>query len=284
MSKPGNKLTDPYSFCRLIRRSRSFGGFLAVSAAAALFFSVSSCGNELSVNGKTKNYAARFVVDGDTIELSTGRKARYIGIDTPETRKKEGGEWVFRPEVYAVEAKARNLELVFGKPLELEFDLEKEDKYGRYLAYVYADGVMVNLQLVKEGLATVYTFPPNLRYYREMVRFQKEAFEERRGLWSTIKKIEVSEARLYEGKFCLVEGNVTRVEISSGRIFLHLSSEDRVGLRLKIYSRNLQLFRSEGIDPATYYEGKKVEVFGKVEKESRFPEINIDNPFQIKVL
>ena len=41
----------------------------------------------------------------------------------------------------------------------------KTDKYGRYLAYVYADGVMVNNALVRDGLARVkYVYPPNNTY------------------------------------------------------------------------------------------------------------------------
>lgn len=35
------------------------------------------------------------VIDGDTIELSTGQKVRYIGIDTPDTF---GGTECFGPE------------------------------------------------------------------------------------------------------------------------------------------------------------------------------------------
>ena len=40
-----------------------------------------------------------------------------------------------------------------GRRVELEFDSERRDKYGRTLAYVRADGEFVNGRMVAEGLA-----------------------------------------------------------------------------------------------------------------------------------
>ena len=256
----------------------------AAFIAALLFLSLPSCGNDFSSSVKGKLYSSRYVVDGDTIELSMGERVRYIGIDTPETRKKEGGKWVFKPEVYGMEAKNRNAELVEGKVLELEFDLEKKDKYGRCLAYVYADGVMVNLQLIKEGFATVYTFPPNVKYYSEMIRSQSEALEAERGFWGTLKKISASDAEQYCGMFCRVSGKVLGKEVLRGRVLLHLEAEGTGRLDLVIFLRNFPLFQNEGIDPLTCYDGKNIEVFGKVEGDGSYPGMIVDNPFQIKML
>jgi endonuclease YncB( thermonuclease family) len=44
--------------------------------------------------------------------------------------------------------------------VELEFDTQERDQYGRLLAYVYVRGQMVNAPLVKEGCARVAAFPP----------------------------------------------------------------------------------------------------------------------------
>ncbi|MDN4594682.1 thermonuclease family protein [Polycladomyces subterraneus] len=45
--------------------------------------------------------------------------------------------------------------LTHAKHITLEFDVEKRDKYGRMLAYVYADGKSVQEELLKQGLARV---------------------------------------------------------------------------------------------------------------------------------
>jgi hypothetical protein len=46
----------------------------------------------------------------------------------------------------------------------LECDVERRDRYGRMLAYVWVDGQMVNWALVRQGWAVVLTYPPNVKY------------------------------------------------------------------------------------------------------------------------
>ena len=41
------------------------------------------------------------VIDGDTIELENGDKVRYIGIDAPEIRRREGNRWVLASEPFS---------------------------------------------------------------------------------------------------------------------------------------------------------------------------------------
>ncbi|MCK6626524.1 MAG: lamin tail domain-containing protein [Anaerolineae bacterium] len=113
------------------------------------------------------------VVDGDTVELTNGRRVRYIGINTPE-----------RDQPYYNEATALNRQLVEGKQVQLEFDLETFDQYGRSLAYVWADGRMVNLEIVQQGFANSFTVQPNIRYEAEFRQAEREAREAGRGLWA----------------------------------------------------------------------------------------------------
>lgn len=118
------------------------------------------------------------VIDGDTIELSNGEKVRYIGIDTPELHHPQRSVEYFAREVYEA-----NRRLVEGKKVRLEFDVEKRDRYGRLLAYVYVDGVMVNEWLVANGYAQVATFPPNVKYADRFLKLEKEARRLKLGLW-----------------------------------------------------------------------------------------------------
>jgi micrococcal nuclease len=103
--------------------------------------------------------AARVVriVDGDTIRVQFGdgreEPVRYIGIDTAE----RGDEPCFSK---ATEANAR---LVEGERVRLERDVSERDRYDRLLAYVYreSDGLFVNEELVKLGLAEAREYPPD---------------------------------------------------------------------------------------------------------------------------
>jgi micrococcal nuclease len=113
------------------------------------------------------------VVDGDTIKLNNGEMVRYIGIDTPE-----------KGEAFYDDATQANRELVQGKKLSLEYDVDKRDRYGRMLAYVWVDTILVNAELIRRGLASVYTFLPNLKHRDRFVSEQKQARQRGWGIWS----------------------------------------------------------------------------------------------------
>lgn len=125
------------------------------------------------------------VVDGDTIDVLLDgeiRRVRYIGIDTPETVHPERGV-----EPFGLEASAANRALVEGTHIWLEFDVEREDQYGRLLAYVYLEGGgMVNAILLQLGYAALYTWPPNVKYVELFIELQKDARCAGRGMWSNL--------------------------------------------------------------------------------------------------
>lgn len=123
------------------------------------------------------------VVDGDTIHVRLGttrERVRYIGVDTPETRKP--GTPV---QCYGKAASARNAALVAGERVRLETDAEARDRYGRLLAYVYRvrDGRFVNAELVRGGYAQALTIEPNVRHADEFADLAGEARRSDRGLW-----------------------------------------------------------------------------------------------------
>ncbi len=124
------------------------------------------------------------VVDGDTIELETGEKVRYIGVDTPETVSPKK-----KVQCFGKEASAYNKQLVAGQRVRLEKDISETDRYGRLLRYVYlSDGTFVNLKLVQDGYANVSTFPPDVKFSQGFVAAAREAREKKVGLWEKCKR------------------------------------------------------------------------------------------------
>lgn len=149
-----------------------------------------SVGSEHPVSGEfTSPRQVARVIDGDTIELSSGTHVRYIGIDTPETRRRIGGRWIRVDEPYAREATEFNRRLVGKKNVRLEYDLERFDRYGRSLAYVYVENetggerVFANEALVRAGLARVRIYPPNTRHSAALFEGQRRARADHLGLW-----------------------------------------------------------------------------------------------------
>ena len=115
------------------------------------------------------------VIDGDTIVIEGGYRVRYIGIDTPEIHPQR--------EAYGMEALQANQELVEGKIVRLERDVSQTDN-GRLLRYVYVDGIFVNAELVRLGLAEVKAYPPDTRYQEDLEQLEREAQQAGRGMWA----------------------------------------------------------------------------------------------------
>ncbi|MCM8795478.1 MAG: thermonuclease family protein [Candidatus Omnitrophica bacterium] len=145
--------------------------------------------------GKSYNYTdilVTRVIDGDTIQLENGQRVRLIGIDTPEMHESDK---LYRDaqrtqqdlatiQRLGRQAYAFTRNLVEGKRVSLEFDVERYDKYKRLLAYVFLkDGTFVNAEIIKEGYASLMTIPPNVKYADLFLKLYREARENRRGLW-----------------------------------------------------------------------------------------------------
>ncbi len=145
--------------------------------ALLLLLSGSGCGKPESKCGPSTARVA-FVVDGDTIELESGTKIRYLLADTTETTKGKN-------DCYGQEAATLNRTLVEGKTVSLAYDEAGcTDRFGRTLAYVTVDGVEVNSKLVKEGYAcTLFVSPSGGARKDEFETYESEAKTARIGLW-----------------------------------------------------------------------------------------------------
>jgi micrococcal nuclease len=122
------------------------------------------------------------VVDGDTIHVLTGGRdesVRYIGIDTPESVKPG-----MHVRCLGKTAAKVNRRLVEGRAVRLAYDVERRDRYGRLLAYVYRGDLFVNAELVRRGYAKPLVIPPNVAHAAELRRLAAGARAARRGLWS----------------------------------------------------------------------------------------------------
>jgi micrococcal nuclease len=131
-------------------------------------------------------YPVTRVVDGDTIKISMKGKeetVRLLGVDTPELVDPRKSV-----QCFAKEASEETKRLLTGISISLEIDPTQgeRDKYGRLLAYVLLpDGTNVSDHLIRNGFAHEYTYENNPhRYQTQFRQAQKEARENKRGLWA----------------------------------------------------------------------------------------------------
>ena len=269
---------------KLQKYSFSFKRFFKIPAKIyfLIIFSLLAVIGCSAGNSNVDFYVSK-VIDGDTIELSNGRIVRYIGIDTPELRERKGSIWVYKPEEYGLQAEEANKKLVEGKKVTLEFDIVKTDKYNRWLAYVFVGNKMVNQELLRSGYATLYTYPPNVKYVEKLVAAQQEARDKKRGAWKNYGIITHREAAKHIGEFYTVTGRVASTFASKKVTFLNFGENWREDFTAVIFKSNLRLFKDKAIDPVVFYKNKQVEVTGKI-KFYNGPEIIINHPSQIKVI
>jgi micrococcal nuclease len=145
------------------------------------------------------------VIDGDTIEIETGEKVRYIGIDAPETNSPS------KPiQCFGAQSKEKNKELVLGKEVILEKDVSEKDKYRRLLRYVWVDDILINELLVREGYAQSSTYPPDVKYQEKFLEAQRKAREENKGLWSACQYFGQPLNDKEKENKCSIKGNISK--------------------------------------------------------------------------
>ena len=132
------------------------------------------------INNTTTKYNAEYVytIDGDTSVFKVNDeeiKVRYLAINTPEV-----------DEDYYEEAKDFvDDKLSSATKIVLEKDPNADqDKYGRYLFWVFVDGELLNGEIVSKGLAEVTYLYDDYLYTDELLSLQKEAKANKLGLWS----------------------------------------------------------------------------------------------------
>lgn len=135
----------------------------------------------IEANSK-KNVKLSKCTDGDTAHFLIDGKdktVRFLAINAPEYTKekepfgKEASEYVCNT-------------LTNAKKIQLEFDdgSDETDKYGRVLAWVYADGKLLQRELVKQGLAEVKYIYGDYAYTDELKELEKEAKAKKLAMWS----------------------------------------------------------------------------------------------------
>ncbi len=112
------------------------------------------------------------VSDGDTITVldsaKTQHRIRLNGIDAPESHQAFGNV-----------SRRALAELVANKSVRIEY--KNKDQYGRILGDVFADHVLVNLEMVKRGMAWHYVH--FAKDNQELAHAEAEARKQKLGLW-----------------------------------------------------------------------------------------------------
>ncbi len=223
------------------------------------------------------------IVDGDTLVLDSGESVRLVGIQAPKLPLGRRG---FRKWPLADEAKAALGEIALGRRLALGYGGRRRDRHGRLLAHLFdEDGRWIQGELLRRGLARVYSFPDNRALVAEMLALEREARAAGRGIWTDpFYRVRGPDGleRLLD-TFQLVEGRVRAVAVVRGRGYLNFGADWRTDFTVVVPPRHRRLFEAEGIDLKATYEGRRVRVRGWL-KSFNGPMIEATHPEQIELL
>lgn len=242
----------------------------------ALLLSVASAANCIA-----KEFHERVevdhVYDGDTVRLSDGRKLRFIGINTPELSYEEGRQ----NEPYARAARDALGELLVGQSqLQLRYDTQRKDHYGRILAHPYLlDGRNITQLLLAKGLGNALVVPPNtwgLNCYQAAERTARHSM---RGIWSHahFQPIKVSQLSKKSRGYRFIQGQI--LHIAQSKFFIWLNMASNVALR--IARKDLVYFPSSYVN---YLQGKQVVARGWLHYGRRGFRMSIRHPSALKIL
>lgn len=124
------------------------------------------------------------VISGQTLEITTPNgqtiRVRLIGIEAPDLRQQPWGE----------AAKASLDAMLIGKRAVIELEAQP-DEFGRRLAYIWCDRILVNEQLVKQGYVLA---APQGKYALKLIRAQEWARLMERGIWNPAQPMRLTPA------------------------------------------------------------------------------------------
>lgn len=218
-----------------------------------------------------------FVQDGDTLMLQDGRRLRLIGINTPELGQRDRG-----PQPGAIAARDRLRQLVFAnrQQLQLRYDQERHDRYGRLLAHAFfTDGGNVVEQLLSEGAGAQLVVPPNTWQagcYREAAR---AARTQGRGIWALpdYRPTPAERLTLRSEGFHILRGRVSHVSDSVSATWINLAGN----AALRIERADLEQFR--GVDFAAL-PGRDIEAQGWIQVRNGQPRMTLRHPAALEIL
>lgn len=155
-----------------------------VAVFCAVIFVTTQSANSQSENFRVKSHLVfdkkfsgkTFVIDGDSLKVA-GNEVRLFGIDAPEYSQNcfdaKNNEYACGRASVAFTRKLASEKIV-------ECVYAEKDKYDRYLGKCSVDGVSINEELVKNGMAVIYNFTES---DEKMDALEISAKEQKIGIW-----------------------------------------------------------------------------------------------------
>lgn len=221
------------------------------------------------------------IVDGDTLVLENKMEVRLVGLQAPKISlgRKDFKEW---PLGY--ESKDALGEITMGKEVMLYYGGRKMDRYGRILAHLFLDdGTWVQGEMLKRGMARLYSFADNRSIIPEMRSEEKIARLKNTGIWDLdFYKIkpQVISGR-HTNSFQVISGRIIDVATVRSNTYLNFGDDYKTDFTIVVPGRVKSMFEKQDINLSDL-EGKTIFVRGWL-KYYNGPSIDLTHPEQLEI-
>ena len=229
------------------------------------------------------------VLDGDTLYLEGGLKVRLSAMQAPKLPLGRKG---FKAWPLGKESRAALTVLTKGQNIGLYYGGERRDRYDRALAQVFtlkpdgAPDLWVQEEMVRLGMARVYTWPDTFQDSSRLYKAEREARAAGRGIWGNsyydVRSPAPNMLAQDVDSFQLVERIITSAADVRGRVYLNFGADYKTDFTIAIAKRDRKRFKRAGLDPVSL-EGARVRVRGWIELMNG-PIIWLDHPERLEVL
>ena len=136
------------------------------------------------------------VVNTDVVVLENSQRLKLIGIESAGQPPRKYVKYDEHGRVIEEEHKEPAIpleeqaltyaqEIMEGKKVKIEYDIESADLQGRRFAYIYLpDGRLANAELLRQGFVLLHIRPPNIKHADILRGAYQEAKHEQRGFLS----------------------------------------------------------------------------------------------------
>lgn len=137
--------------------------------------------SDVSLSKCVDSTSARFILNETEI------KVKFLGIDTVSTVNDTVDDEINGSSIDDYVCSS----LKEAKKIKIEYEpnSEREDKYGRVLAWIYVDDILLQEDLVKLGYAKVAYLYDNYSYSDNLKEAESYAKENKLGVWMETEKV-----------------------------------------------------------------------------------------------
>jgi micrococcal nuclease len=210
--------------------------------------------------------------------LEDGRAVMLEGIRLP------GADGA--PAELSDRALAALREMALAGPVTFTAVPPKEDRYDRVRAQAFGDA-WFQAALLEKGLARVAISPDRNECAPDLYEAEQDARAKHAGLWASAANAPRAPEAMPQAMkgasngFQIVDGWVTRVGKSDGRVFIDFGSDGRQVFSAVIEAEDRRAFRGFDLDGL---EAHHIRIRGMVQDQRGRPQIELSNPSQIEVL